>query len=165
MGPLEATGFFARTPIKTQLVGWGIILGPLLLLVVLGALFLRAEPIERTAVFGCYAAQGAPTLDILPDRIRIGGLGSQAFNYSVEPAKDGYRISVRPALELSPVSQGEYAFKAERGIGYFWPLLKADSDDPRDTRNPGDFGGRFRIIARDGAAIIYSRSADGRKCQ
>lgn len=71
---------------------------------------------------------------------------------------------VRPALNLAPLPGGGYAFKEERGIGYFWSLLPRASDRSRDMRKPTDYGGRFQIVARDGQTIVYTRTDERNIC-
>jgi hypothetical protein len=162
---MSADAFFAGVPLRIKLIGWGILLGPLAILVVLARIYLRPEPISPELVYGCYTAQNAPWLKVEPDRIRVGDAERHSFTYVVEPAKEGYRISVAPAMALNPRSDGQYEFQLERGIGYFWPLLLASSDVPRDLRTPKDFGGRFSVIARDGRDFLYVRSSQADPCQ
>jgi len=161
---LRVEGFFEGASLRDRLIGWSIIGGPLLLLVLSGVLFLRAEPIERAAVLGCYTAAGAPSLEIKPDQIEIVETGRRTFDYLVEPDKQGYRLSVRPALGLAPDGNGQYVFQADRGIGYFWSLLTKASDSPKKLRHPRDFGGRFEVVASDGVVIIYTRSSHQSAC-
>lgn len=138
-------------------------MGPLLVLLVLGALFLRPDPIDPRTVWGCYRLEGAPPLSVKPDRIDILDGTGRSFSYLAEPSKEGYQLSVRPALRLERAANGQYDFKEARGIGYFWPLLTAFSDNPREVRSPDHFGGRISI-ASDGAPTIYVRSATHERC-
>ena len=162
---MRAAGLFGDVPIRARLIGWSLLLGPFVLLALLGFLFLRSEPIARASLLGCYEANGAPWLRIDADGIRIGEPEQRAFRFVAEPAKEGYQLSVQPALTLSPLADGRYVFRAERGIGYFWPLLTSSSDRPDAMRRPSDFGGRFRIIARDGAEEVYVRSSNPQACR
>lgn len=152
-------GAFEGASSKEKLIGVSIIAVPLALLVALAFAFLHPDPIKRETVLGCYVAKGSPALDVQPDHIRIVG-SNRSFDYVAEPAKEGYRLSVRPSLSLRPVGVGRYAFiQDRRGIGYFWPLLTLKSDDPQSMREPNEYGGRFQIIAMDSQLIIYSRVA------
>ena len=155
------SGLFDDVPFKDKVVGWSIIGLPLATLAVLGAIFLRPDPIDKQVVEGCYVADGAPSLDIQRELIHIIGERQQSFRYEAEPFKEGYHLVVRPALNLAPLPGGGYAFKEERGIGYFWSLLPRASDRTRDMRKPTDYGGRFQIVASDGQTIVYTRT-DGR---
>lgn len=157
--------FFAAVSLRGKLIGWGILLGPLIILVVLAQMFLRTEPIAPELVYGCYTAENAPWLEVEPGRILVGDAERHSFAYVVEPAKEGYRLSVSPAMALNPQPDGKYEFRIERGIGYFWPLLPISSDAPRDLRNPKDFGGRFSVTARDGRDVLYVRSSRAETCK
>lgn len=138
-------------------------MAPLILLFILGALFLRPDPIDRSRVLGCYRLEEAPPLSIKKDRIDILDGTGRSFSYLAEAYKEGYRLSVRPALRLERAANGQYDFKEARGIGYFWPLLTATSDNPRQVRSPDRLGGRISI-ASDGVPAIYVRSASGEGC-
>lgn len=156
--------FFEGVSSKDMLIGVSIFVIPFAVLIVLAVVFLRAEPIKRETVLGCYVAEGSPPLDVQLDRIRIVG-SDRSFDYVAEPAKEGYRLTVRPALSLRPVGVGGYAFvQDQRGLGYFWPLLTQKSVNPRYMREPKDYGGRFQIIAIDLQPIIYSRVAANAGC-
>lgn len=162
---MSADAFFAGVPLRAKVVGWGIMLGPLIILVVLARVYLRPEPIAPEQVYGCYTAVNAPWLKVEPGLILVGDAERHSFTYVAEPAKEGYRLSVTPAMALNPQSDGQYQFQLERGIGYFWPLLSASSNAPRDLRTPKDFGGRFSVIARDGRDFRYVRSSRADRCQ
>jgi hypothetical protein len=138
-------------------------MGPLILRLILGALFLLPEPIDPSTVLGCYRLQGAPRLSVKPDRIDILDGTGRSFSYLAEPYKEGYRLSVRPALQLERAANGRYDFKEARGIGFFWPLLTATSDNPRQVRSSDRFGGRIRI-ASAGAPAIYVRAGSRESC-
>lgn len=155
-----STGFFDGTSLKDRLIGWGIIVIPMVAIVALGALFLRPTPISTGLVLGCYTASGAPSLEVRHASIRIDEPQDRTFTYVAEPAKVGYRLTVSPALSLRSTGAGRYVFaQDERGTGYFWPLLTSRSDDPQYVREPADFGGRFQLIADDRAPVIYTRTA------
>lgn len=162
---MGTVGLFDNVPIRARLIGWSILLGPIILLMVMGFFFLKPEPIARAAVLGCYEAKGAPWLRIDGDRIVIGEPQQRALRFVVEPSKVGYQLSVEPALTLNPLSGRRYEFRSQRGSGYFWPLLSSSSDRPSSMRHPRDFGGRFQIIARDGVEIVYVRSSNSRACR
>ncbi|WP_371432825.1 hypothetical protein [Novosphingobium sp.] len=162
---MSVDAFFAKVPFRAKLLGWGILLGPLLVLVLLARVFLRPEPMPSELVYGCYIADNAPWLEVEPGRIRVGDAERHAFAYVLEPAKEGYRLSVSPAMALNPQPNGRYEFRNERGIGYFWPLLPKSSDLPRDLRSPKDFGGRFSITARDSRDVLYVRSSRAEACE
>ncbi len=163
-GALE--GFFENAPPRDMLIGWSIVLGPLLVLAALGFFFLHPTPIAPELVQGCYVANGSPALSVQHGSIRIGEPERRTLTYVAEPNKVGYRLTVTPALSLRPAGVGRYAFvQDERGLGYFWPLLPKSSDDPRNMREPSDYGGRFQIIAWDGATITYNRSESSVACQ
>jgi len=155
--------FFRTVPVRAKALGWTILMGPLILLLILGAFFLRADPIDPRTVWGCYRLENAPPLSVKPDRIDILDGTGRSFSYLAEPYKEGYRLSVRPALRLERAANGLYDFKEARGIGYFWPLLTATSDNPRQVRSPDRFGSRISI-ASDGAPAIYVRSAGQERC-
>lgn len=156
----NSTAFFSAASLRDKLLGWSIIVGPLILLAGLGMIFLRPSPISKNTVVGCYVAQGAPALEVSPEGIRIEEPQRRKFMYIAEPDKFGYRLVVHPAMSLRRHRSGEYLFAQDaRGTGYFWPLLTAYSDDPKEMRKPSDFGGRFEVIADDGRAIIYERVA------
>lgn len=159
---LHRQSFFEGAKTRDMIIGWGIIGVPIATLFVLGALFLKAEPISRQQVIGCYKALGAPNLHIRSDAIYIGDDRRGSFTYVAEPDKAGYHLSVSPALGLHPTSGGTYAFLPDRGIGYFWELLPNGSAS--HMRAPGDYSGRFEIIAADGSAVIYSRADAATKC-
>lgn len=158
-------GMFDRVPAKDKLIGVGIIAIPIATLVLLAILFLKPIPINATSVAGCYEADGAPALEVQKDIIRIAEPAHPILKYVPEPAKLGYRLSVSPAFSLRPTGTGKYNFVAdERGIGYFWPLLAKQSDDPANLRDPKDYSGRFQVIARDGTTITYHRSTSPNGC-
>ena len=161
---VSVNDFFRTMPVRAQAIGWAILMGPPILLFILGALFLRPDPIDPRTVWGCYRLEDAPPLLVRPDRIDILDGTGRSFSYLAEPYKEGYRLSVRPALRLERVASDRYGFKEARGIGYFWPLLTAYSDDPRGVRSPDRFGGRISI-ASDGAPSIYVRSASQERCR
>lgn len=155
-----STGFFDGASPRDRLIGWSIILVPIMTLVALGAIFLRPTPISADAVLGCYTAIGAPSLDVRRDSIRIDEPQTRTFTYVAEPAKVGYRLTVAPAMSLRAKGSGRYLFvQDERGTGYFWPLLTTRSDDPQYMREPLDYGGRFQLIADDSEPVIYTRVA------
>lgn len=155
--------FFQTIPFRAKALGWTILIGPLFLLVIVGALFLHPEPIDPRTVWGCYRLEGAPPILVKPDRIAILDGTGRSFSYLVEPYKEGYRISVRPALRLERVADGRYNFREVRGSGYFWPLLTATSDNPRHVRTPDNFGGKISV-ASHGIQTIYVRSAIQADC-
>lgn len=145
-----------------MIIGWGIIGVPLATLFVLGALFLRPEPISRQQVIGCYTAAGAPTLRIRSDAIYVGNDRQASFTYIAEPYKAGYHLTVSPASGLHPISDGRYAFSPDRGIWYFWELLPKGAAS--HMRALDDYSGRFEIIAADGSLVVYSRTDAATKC-
>lgn len=155
--------FFRTVPIQAKVLGWTVLMGPLILLLIFGALFLRPDPIDPRTVLGCYRLEEAPPLAVRPDRIEILDGTGRSFSYLVEPYKEGYRLSVRPALLLARTANGRYEFREARGIGYFWPLLTATSEDPRQVRSPDRFGGRISI-ASDRESAIYVRSGSQEYC-
>jgi hypothetical protein len=156
---MSADAFFTGVPLRAKVIGWGILLGPLVILVVLARIYPRPEPINPEQVYGCYTAVNAPWLKVEPGLIRVGDAERHSFTYVVEPAKEGYRLTVAPAMNLNRQSDGQYQFRLERGIGYFWPLLSTSSDAPRDLRSPNDFGGRFSVVASDGLDVQYVRTS------
>lgn len=157
--------FLERVSLRQRLIFWGVLLGPLIVLFTVGPMFWGFKPIPPETVFGCYRAPGAPSLRVGPGKIEIGEPERRSFTYVAEPDKEGYRLSVAPALNLRPRSDGGYAFHEERGIGYFWDLLAGVSGAPAKLKNPRDFGGRFAIVAGDGAEIIYARSTNPQACR
>lgn len=163
MSPLD-DDFFKSIPARDAVIGTAVIAVPIATLVMLGLLFLRPKPIERSAVIGCYVANGAPNLEVGANFILIHEAQHRSFTYVVEPFKRGYHFAVNPALGLRSINSGKFEFFPEKGSGYFWPLLSAKSDDPRNVREPSDFGGRFQIIAQGGQPVIYRRETMGGRC-
>lgn len=159
-----SSGEFDRVSLKDKIIGISIIALPLAFLFILAVIFLRPIPITPAAVVGCYQSEGSPSLDLQSGAIQISEPQRRSFNYIVEPAKIGYRLTVTPALALEPVDGGTYVFRAQRGEGYFWPLLVASSDDPGRMREPKDYGGRFQVTATNGASIVYHRVRGSRVC-
>ena len=158
-------GLLDKVGPKDQLIGWGIIGLPIAILFALGLLFLRPIPISTNMITGCYEAAGAPALNVQGTMIQIMEPERRILGFVAEPAKQGYRLTVSPALSLRQSGVGKYAFVAdERGDGYFWPLLPNNSDDLGSMREPKDYGGRFQVIARDGVPIIYRKSNRGNAC-
>lgn len=158
--------FFESVHLRDRLIGWSILVGPLVVLFALGLIFLKPTPIAPKTVLGCYVADGSPSLYVQRGSIRIGEPEHRSVSYIAEPTKEGYGLAVEPALSLRPAGAGKYAFALDaRGTGYFWPLLPKMSDDPRNLREPKDYGGRFQIIANDSSAVIYSRTSGTEKCE
>jgi hypothetical protein len=151
-------------PVRDRVIGWVILIGPLILLFILGALLIRPDPIDPRIVWGCYRLEDAPSLSVKPDRIDILDGTGRAFSYLIEPERGGYHLSVRPALRLKRVAKGRYEFKEARGLGYFWSLLTAYSDNAREVRSPDRFGGRISV-ASNGTPAIYVRSASQGRCR
>lgn len=154
---------FADVPFKAKIIGGAIIAVPLATLALLGAVFLRPTPIEQRLIWGCYTASNAPPISVEEGTIRIIDGTDRSLSYIAEPYKEGYRLTVRPALILKASTAGRYSFEYGRGIGYYWPLLSETSDNPRKVREPKDFGGRMDIAA-EGRSAIYVRSKDGKSC-
>jgi hypothetical protein len=155
--------FFRAIPLRSKIIGGGIIMLPLATLFAFGAFFLQPDPLDQRVVWGCYVLDGAPPLLIEADAIRIFDGTGRSLSYIAEPYKEGYRLSVRPALQLQLVATKRYEFRQARGIGYFWPLLTAYSDDPRRLRSPENFGGRVSVAA-NGTSAVYVRSGDSQRC-
>lgn len=153
--------FFGTIPWKDRLMGWSIIAVPLATLVILGALFLRPEPFDQTAVHGCYRAPSAPALDVRAGVIKVGQADGATLRYRLEAGKRGWHLTVEPALAPSPNSDGSYVFAQQRGIGYFWELLGNTASDPKVLRHPADFRGMLSMYASDGTLIVYQRSSTG----
>jgi hypothetical protein len=158
-----AASLFADVPLRAKIIGWAVIVVPLATLALLGAIFLRPIPIEQKLVWGCYTANDAPPIAVEESTIRILDGTRRSLSYIAEPYKEGYRLTVHPALILKASEGGRYRFEQGRGIGYYWPLLSEDSDDPRKVREPEDFGGRIDIAA-EGWSAIYVRSKDRKSC-
>jgi hypothetical protein len=157
--------FFETVPTRYLFAGWLIIGTPLALLAAFGFMFLRREKIEVGTVVGCYIAAGAPALDVKHGSIAIEERERRSFHFTVEPSKDGYQLKVQPALALTPIEGGRYKFGQRYGSGYFWDLLSARSDNPRDVAKPDDFGGRIGLVAIGGKSIIYERVSRGGDCR
>ncbi|QUT04239.1 hypothetical protein KFK14_14205 [Sphingobium phenoxybenzoativorans] len=158
-----AASLFADVPFRAKIIGGAIIVVPLATLALLGAIFLRPAPIEQRLVWGCYTADNAPPISVEESKIRIVDGTRRSLSYIAEPCKEGYRLTVHPALILKASEGGRYSFEQGRGIGYFWPLLSEASDNPRKVHSPEDFGGRIDIAA-EGRSAIYVRSKDGNNC-
>lgn len=163
--PPMAASLFQDVPLRAKVIGWGIIVIPLATLALLGAIFLHPDPIDQRLVWGCYTADNAPDLAVQADTIRILDGTHRTLSYVAEPYKEGYRLTVRPALQLKPSSDGRFMFVQSTGTGYYWPLLTRGSDNPRKVRSPNDFGGRFSLITADGTRAIYLRSGDRERCR
>ncbi|MET0362652.1 MAG: hypothetical protein ABW048_12975 [Sphingobium sp.] len=157
-----AVSLFADVPFRAKIIGGAIIAVPLATLALLGAAFLRPTPIEQSLVWGCYTASDAAPIAVEESTIRIIDGTGRSLSYVAEPYKEGYRLTVHPALILK-ASGARYSFEQSRGTGYYWPLLSENSDNPRKVREPKDFGGRIDIAAEDRTAI-YVRSKDGKSC-
>lgn len=138
-------------------------MGPLVALLLAGLVFLKLAPFARSTVLGCYVADNSPTLEITPRKIRVVGSSLQ-LAYEVEAAKIGYRLTVSPAYQLEPSEDGTYVFRQQSGIGFFWPLLAAHSDDPYYLKKPQDYAGRISVIARDGTNVVYRRNRASSPC-
>lgn len=162
--PAAMNGLFDHVGRKYLVAGAGIIFGPLAILMVLGAVFLEPKPVAREIVLGCYVTNGAPTLVVERDLIRIREPDARTFTYVIEPDKTGYRLSVQPALNLERIAAGQYAFVQQRGVGYFWTLLPVSSSNRRTLHEPKDYGGRFEIVARSGETVTYARSGSAADC-
>ncbi|HWW56011.1 MAG TPA: hypothetical protein VN047_03860 [Sphingopyxis sp.] len=155
--------FFMGTSLKDRVIAGGIIIIPLATLALLAAIFLRPEPIDQQAVWGCYVAVGAPALRVEANRIHILDGTHRSMSYVAEHQRR-YLLTVQPALQLSPSTGGSYSFVNGRGTGYFWPLLAEASDDLRGVSSPQDFGGRLGLVAADGTTIVYVRSESDDAC-
>lgn len=158
-----AASLFADVPLRAKIIGWAIIVVPLATIALLGAIFLRPIPIEQKLVWGCYIANDAPPFAVEESTIRILDGTRQSLSYIAEPYKEGYRLTVHPALILKASEGGRYRFEQGRGIAYYWPLLAKSSDNPRKMRSPEDFGGRIDV-ATEGRSVIYVRSKDRKIC-
>ncbi|MBB5687682.1 hypothetical protein [Sphingobium boeckii] len=159
-----AASLFQDVPLKAKVVGWGIIFIPLVVLLLLAAIFLRPEPINQRLVWGCYVAANAPPLDIREDAIYIIEPARRKFSYIAEPSKTSYQLNVRPALLLKRMPTGHYQFLSTRGIGFFWPLLPAPGKNRDRMRHPEEYAGRIQIAA-DGGGVVYSRKSDADACR
>jgi hypothetical protein len=157
---------FGQIPVRAWLTGWGIMLIPFLVVVLLIMLVTRREPMANALVVGCYAARqaSAPWLLVEPARIRVGGEQGRSFTYAVETSQFGYYLSVSPALALKAQADGSHAFINQRGIGYMWRLLP-NSSDPADLRNPEDYSGRFLVPVLDNRLLEYVRTENAHTCQ
>lgn len=119
--------------------------------------FSKPTTVDGRFVLGCYKAKGAPALKISPHEISIIEPSHRSFHYSVEQSKDGYQLDVTPALGLHRTEDGSLAFKAEKGIGYFWPLLSGENRGSRKIQELNDYGGQFSIISWDLQLVTYRR--------
>jgi len=157
---------FGHMPVRAWLTGWGIMLIPFLVVVLLIMLVMQREPMANALVVGCYTARqaSAPWLFVEPARIRIGEEQGRSFTYAVETSQFGYHFSVSPALALKAQADGSHAFINQRGIGYFWRLLP-NSSDPADLRNPEDYSGRFLVPVLGNRQVEYVRTANTQTCQ
>lgn len=144
-------------------IAGGIIFIPFATLVILAAIFMRAEPIDQREIWGCYVADGAPALSVEAGKIHILDGTHRSLSY-VADYKRTYGLTVQPALQLSSSTDNQYSFINGRGIGFFWQLLAAGSDNPRSLSSPHDFGGRIRLVTTESTTVIYVRSADGSPC-
>ena len=140
---LSDESFFDGVRLRDKIIGWTILIGPLIGLFVAATIFLKSEPIDNQLVLGCYVADGFPPLDIQPKIIRIGQPDRRSFTYKAEPAKQGYRLAVSPALALALDDGGHQVFVPQKGAGSFWRLLSVSGDGP--LRHPDQYGGRFQL--------------------
>lgn len=145
-----------------MMIGYAVLGVPIFTLFVLGAIFLKREPMSPQYLIGCYTATGAPTLKIRPKTVSYGKGRSHLLNYVVETSKDGYHLLVLPAMILRRGSDGTFAFSSGRGVGYFWDLLAKDGS--QRLRAPSDYDGQFYTIATDGSSVVYSRTNDKAEC-
>lgn len=158
-----AASLFQDIPLKTKVIGWGIIFVPLAALALISAIFLRPEPIDQRLVWGCYVAHDAPPIDIRKDVIYIIEPARRTFSYTAEPSKTSYQLNVRPALLLEHAPTGQHQFLPARGIGFFWPLLPASRKNRDRVRHPEEYGGRIEIAA-EGGGVVYARTSDANAC-
>ncbi len=149
-------GFFEGIRMRDRLLGWAIIFCPLLLLIILLKIFYRPELIDPSYVFGCYAADGAPRLEVTREGMRVDQPGYLSLAYTVEPEKQGYHLRVTPTAALMSGTGGRYAFVPSDNW-FYWPLLPPGYDDPRRLRHLSDYRGRFVVYAQDSRRFTYVR--------
>lgn len=155
--------FFQDVPFKAKIIGFGIIFIPIVSLVLLGLIFVRAEPIDQRKVWGCYIADAAPPVDIREDAIYIIEPARRKFTYEIYRPRDSYLLRVSPALRLERQAGGRYAFSERRGVGYFWSLRPEIGVNSGKVREAKDYAGRIELEADD-ATIIYSRVSNNSAC-
>ncbi|RYD44329.1 MAG: hypothetical protein EOP63_06140 [Sphingomonadales bacterium] len=161
---LMMRSFFDGVSLRDQAIAGGIIFLPFATLVILAAIFMRAEPIDPRVIWGCYVADGAPALSVEPNKIQILDGTHRSLSYAAE-FKRTYVLTVQPALRLSSSKDGQYSFVEGRGSGYFWDLLAVGSDNPTSVRSPQDFGGRIGLVTTESTTVIYVRSESGSHCR
>jgi hypothetical protein len=154
--------FFAHIRMRDKLLGWSIIFVPIIVTFILLRVFHEPERIDPRNVFGCYASEQAPRLEIGANVIRIDQPDKLSLNYRVEAAKQGYDLHVDP--DVAPIAVRDRYMFGRTMNGSSWPLLPSAYDDPRRLRHLKDFRGRFYVYARDGTQLNYYRIASAGAC-
>jgi hypothetical protein len=140
-------------------------MGAVVVPIMLIAFFAKRENLQPGMVVGCYAAPGAPALEIGLSTIRIMQASAPRLSYEPQQSKTSYQLSVRPALKLKPQADGHYRFEQTMGIGYFWALLPEEGKNRNRVRHPRDYSGRFEVYASDGARLVYVRQTTSNLCR
>lgn len=140
-------------------------MGAVVVPIMLIAFFAKREDMQPSMVAGCYAAPGAPRLEIGVSTIRIMQASTPRLSYEPQQSKIGYQLSVRPALQLKLKANGQYRFEQARGIGYFWALLPEEGNNRNRVRHPSEYSGRFEVYASDGARLVYVRQTTSNLCR
>jgi hypothetical protein len=156
--------FFEGISDKDWIIGWSIMLGPFAAMILYVSIVAEPFQLPLGAVLGCYVAPGAPALEVSADQIKIHETEGRSFRYVADRSKLEFVLTVKPALGLTPTGDGRYVFIQKRGIGYFWPLLPNESDNPQNLRDFKNYRGRFEIIADDSKSIIYERVTEPNPC-
>lgn len=158
------SSFLMGASLKDRAIAGAIIFIPLAALAFLAGIFMRPEPIDQRAVWGCYVAVGAPALRIEGSRVYILDGTHRSMTYVAAHDK-GYHLTVQPPLLLSPSTDGSYGFVSGRGTSYFWSLLAEGSDDQRGVNSPHDFDGRIGLVTADSKTVVYVRSGSNKGCK
>lgn len=156
-------GLFSGVSPATRVVFLGMTMGAIAVPMLLVMILARPEPIARNSVLGCYTASHAPSLDVREDAIHIVEPARRTLSYVAEASKTSYQLNVRPALRLTPQSDGRYVFVQTHGIGYFWPLLPAAGKNRNRVRHPDEYAGQFEVAA-DGQRVVYTRVSVSGAC-
>ncbi|MDT0507636.1 hypothetical protein [Novosphingobium sp. MMS21-SN21R] len=160
-----ASSLLSDVSLRVRITFFALTMGAVFVPMVFIALFAKREEIQPSMVFGCYAAPGAPPLEIGLSTIRIVEPGARRLSYEPQQSKTSYQLSVRPALRPKLQADGKYHFEQARGIGYFWSLLPEEGKNRNRIRHPREYSGRFEVYASDGTRLVYVRQATTKLCR
>jgi hypothetical protein len=148
--------FFAAIRMRDKVVGWAIIVIPVLAMLLLLKLYYRPESLEPRYVYGCYASEVAPRLLIDAKLISFDQSILSPTGYEVRAEKQGYSIYPKANIILDRTTGGKLAF-ATSPYGTSPPLLPEHYSDPRRLRHLSQFSGKFYAFSRHANEVVYSR--------